>query len=565
MRLVVSALHPRPDLPTPRLWVEVSGRDLAFVEITGTPEKPQELIYEVQLEDLAVGNKGVKVGLSNRIEIPYAVPGYENEDLSKPEDKLPDGTGPFRPKYDRNKTAPKDAPAPFLILHHFQVDPQYVAAWPPAEWKADVDTLVDDTASAKKLLRLWMERAWRRPLRDGEMDRYVRLYEKLRDEKRGFDDALRATFQAVLLSGPFRYLSHEGDHALASRLSFTLWGTPPDATLRRLATEGKLTQPAVFDAQVDRLLADLRAEGFFRPFVTQWLELEQPITIASTSIKKQDFRFARYLKESMREETLGYVATLVRENRPAAELISSDWTLMNDSLALHYGYEGIHGGQLRKVKLRKDDPRGGGLLGHAGIQSMLTWMGGNWVIYRGAWTLRHLLDEPPPPPPLEVPELNAQEKKNHGKTFKQLLKQHQENPNCTVCHRKMDPLGFAFQNFDLSGRWRDREYDGYHMGDLDGRIEWRGVGKARPVDTEGQLPRGEKFRTFAECKTLMVRHYQADLVRGLLKNVIIYSAGRLPNVQDLATIRAIQKEHEAKGYPLRDVIRALLRSELTGV
>jgi hypothetical protein len=170
-----------------------------------------------------------------------------------------------------------------------------------------------------------------------------------------------------------------------------------------------------------------------------------------------------------------------------------------------------------------------------------------------------LLDEPPPPPPLEVPELNVQEKKNHGKTFRQLLKQHQEDPNCTVCHRKMDPLGFAFQNFDLSGRWRDKEYDAYHTADLDGRIEWRGVGKARPVDTEGMLPRGEKFRTFAECKTLMVKHYQPDLVRGLLKNVVIYSGGRLPTVADLARIRDILKAHEGKGYPLRDVLRATLR------
>jgi hypothetical protein len=172
--------------------------------------------------------------------------------------------------------------------------------------------------------------------------------------------------------------------------------------------------------------------------------------------------------------------------------------------------------------------------------------------------MRHVLDDPPPPPPLEVPELNPSAHK--GKTFKELLKIHQEDANCAICHKKMDPLGFAFQNFDISGRWRDREHDGYHMADLDGRIEWRGVGKDRPVDTAGKLPRGEAFTTFAECKRLIVKHYRADVVRGVLKNLVVYATGRLPDVHDLAEVRRIMQEHEAKGYPLRDVLKALLRS-----
>lgn len=133
----------------------------------------------------------------------------------------------------------------------------------------------------------------------------------------------------------------------------------------------------MLDAQVERLLADPRADAFVRPFVTQWLELEQPITIAQSHISKQDFRFARHLKASMREETLAYVAQLIADNRPAAELIVSDWTMMNDALARHYGYDPLDGGHLRKVKLKADDPRGGGILGQAGIQSMLCWMGEN--------------------------------------------------------------------------------------------------------------------------------------------------------------------------------------------
>ena len=195
----------------------------------------------------------------------------------------------------------------------------------------------------------------------------------------------------MLLSGPFRYLASPADpdpvaaqHAVASRLSFLLWGAPPDAELRRLAEEGRLRDPAVLDVQVDRLLADPRSDAFVRPFVTQWLELEQPITIAMDHLGRQDFRFGRHAKASMREETIAYVGRLFAENRPAREIVDSDWTMMNDILALRYGYPGVEGGHFRPVTLRGDDPRGGGVLSHSGIQSMLCWMGDNWVIYRGA-------------------------------------------------------------------------------------------------------------------------------------------------------------------------------------
>ncbi len=382
-----------------------------------------------------------------------------------------------------------------------------------------------------------------------------------------FDAALRAAFQSVLMSAPFRYHSSPAhpdpaiaQHAIAGRLSFMFWGEPPDAELRELAKAGKLRDPKVLDAQVDRLLADPRSRGFTRPFVTQWLELEQPITIAQVHINKQDFRFARYLKVSMRDETLTYFAQLVADNRPAAELVASDWTMMNDALALHYGYPALAGGDLRKVKFRADDPRGGGILGHAGIQSMLTWMGENWVIYRGARALRHILDIPPPPPPLEVPELNPSDGKNKGKPFRELLKQHQSDARCSVCHKNIDPVGFAFQNFDLSGRWRDAEHESYKRSELDGRIAWVGEGKTRPVDTAGRLPRGEDFKTFGEFKQLVAKNYKDDLVRGLMKNFFVYGTGRVPGIDDRAEIAAIMDQSREKGYPLRDLLKAVARS-----
>lgn len=567
LTVVVSAFKPLDGIPNPRLWVRIGGQDLDFREITGTLDKPQRLVYEVQLGDLVVQSKGVSVSLSNKVEIPYAVAGFENEDKSNPKEPVPGGTGLFRPMFDR-RTLPVDKqPAPFVVLQQISIEPTVVVAWPPAEWKANVGEIKDNAESAKRLLALWMDRAWRRPVSETEEAPFLKLYQKLRTEGMSFDNALRGAFQSVLMSAPFRYQTSPAhpdpvvaQHAIASRLSFMFLGEPPDAELRRLAAASKLRDPAVLDAQVDRLLADPKSQAFVRPFVMQWLEMEQPITIAQSHIQKQDFRFARYLKASMRDETIAYVSQLIAENRPASELIVSDWTMMNDTLAMHYGYEGIDGGTLRKVKLRADDPRGGGILGHAGLQSMLCWMGENWVVYRGAWTLRHILDLPPPPPPLEVPELNPSEGKNKGKPFRELLKQHQEDTRCAVCHKNIDPVGFAFQNFDISGRWRDVEYEHYARGELDGRIAWAGVGKTRPVDTVGRLPRGEAFKTFAEFKQLIVKEYQPDMVRGLMKNFVVYGTGRKPGIDDMADIAATMTELRPKGYPLRDLLKGVVRS-----
>jgi hypothetical protein len=340
-----------------------------------------------------------------------------------------------------------------------------------------------------------------------------------------------------------------------------LVGEPPDAELRKLAAAGKLRDPTILDAQVDRLIADPRSLAFVKPFTYQWLEMEQPITIAMDHIQKQYFRFGRNLKASMKAETYLYVREILRENRPAHELLQSDWTMMNDILAIHYGYEGIEGGELRKVKLKPNDPRGGGILSHGGIQSMLCWMGENWVIYRGAWALRHILDQPPPPPPLEVPELNPSDGANKGKPFRVLLKQHQEDTRCAVCHKKMDPLGFAFQNFDISGLWRDVEHESYSRAELDGKIAWKGVGVTRPVDTTGQLPRGEQFKTYAEFKTLLVKNYQKNLVRGILKNFMLYATGRKADVDAMTEIANIMKDEETKGFPMREMLKGVVKSK----
>lgn len=566
LRFEVAALINVPGVPNPHLWVEVGGRDIAQIEISNRTAQPRILEYQVQLSDVNIDSKGLSIRLCTRVEMPYAIAGFENEEKTKPGEMLPGGTGLYRPLFDPKTLPLAEQPIPFVVLESFEVEPDYHADWPPADWKLDKFDSADDRKFAEKLLALWIERAWRRTVAAPERVRFLALYDKLRSEGKSFDESLRSAFQAVLLAGSFRYLSApplagpNADDAFASRLSFMLWGTPPDEELRRLAAAKKLRDPRTIDAQVARLLADPRSAGFTRPLVNQWLELGQPITLAMDHLQQQDFRFGRHLKASLQEESISYVAQMLAENRPARELLASDWTMMNNIVARHYGYEGIEGSHMRKVALRADDPRGGGILSQAGIQSMLCWMGDNWVIYRGAWTLRRLLDDPPPPAPLEVPELLPSDSKNHGKTFRELLKQHQADSKCSICHKSMDPLGFAFQNFDLSGRWRDREFEKYNRSEIDGKIAWVGAGKDRPVDAAGQLPRGEKFANFVECKQLLVKNYTDDVVRGLMKNLVVYGTGRRADIDDLAEIRRIMNELQPRGYPLRELVQALVRS-----
>ena len=565
----IRSVAPMPGLPQPMFWVKVGGKYIDYVSLG---PQPQTLTYAVRMEDSLVEDGVIKIMLRTFVETPYAVSGFENDDRSKPEDKIPGGVGVYRPKFDRKQLrTPDEQPVPAIVIETLDIDYDHRAPWPPAAWQVDLGDLADNDSCAQQLLSLWMDRAWRRPTTRKEQAKFFALYQQLRRNNHSFDEALRATFQSVLMGGPFRYLMSPtstdpviNQYAMASRLSFMLTGSPPDAELRELAKAGKLRDGKILDQQVDRLLADPRSLEFFRPFVTQWLNMDQPITQTMSHLKKQDFKFGRHLKASMKEETVQYVARLFSDNRPASELISSDWTMMNDVLAWHYGYPEIQGGNLQKVdlKTRPDDPRGGGILSHAGIQSMLCWMGDNWVIYRGSWALQHILDDPPPAPPLEIPELNPTDKANHGKSFRELLATHQADSKCAVCHRKIDPLGFAFQNFDLSGRWRNVEHERYHRSELDGKIEWRGEGKTRPVDTVGQLPRGEEFKDFQEFKQLLIQNYLDDITRGLLKKLTLYGTGRKANVIDLITIRGIMRDQRDNDYRLRDALKALVRSRV---
>lgn len=553
----VKGYRPVKGLPSPILWVKIGGKYLDYQTV---PDEGLELSYDVRVEDCLVDEGVVKLMLRSVVEMPYSVEGFENDDRSKP-GEVPGGIGIYRPKYDRKKLRlPEEKPIPATIVEWVRVDDDFCIQWPSGLMRVS-----DSDESAKGLLSLWIKRAWRRPVKEQEILKFLTLYQKLRGEGKSFDDALRATFQAVLMTLEFRdHIAPIGDHAgfaLASRVAFLLTGRPPDEKLKNWAADGAVY--GRLGREIERLLADSRSTGFFEPFVNQWLVLDQPVTVTMSHLQKQDFRFGRHLKASMKREPVEYFRALFLENRPAREIVSSDWTMANDILARYYGIPGVEGGTFRKVTMKEAvDPRGGGIPGQAGIQSMLTWMGDNWVIYRGAWTLHRILDDPPPAPPLEIPELNPGEGKNRGKSFRELLKVHLKDERCASCHKNMDSLGFAFQNFDLSGRWREVEHQHYNRKELDGKIEWRGTGKTHPVDAKGHLPRGEGFSSYLEFRELLAKNYETDIIRGILKKLTLYGTGRSPNVLDLKAIDEILERNRKDGARMQDVLKDLLTSPI---
>jgi hypothetical protein len=273
------------------------------------------------------------------------------------------------------------------------------------------------------------------------------------------------------------------------------------------------------------------------------------------------FQYREHFLTSMDRETAAYFGIMLKENLPARELLDSDWLPMNDAMAFYYEYPRIIGQEFRKVKLRADDPRGGGILGQAGVMSMTTWMGPNWPIYRGVWALRHVLNHPPPPAPLEVPELNPQEHK--GQPLRVKIAAHTTEAKCAVCHKSIDPAGFAFQNFDVSGRWRGIEAEHYEVStNGEGVTRYEQSGKVWPVDTSGSLPRGEPFKTFKEFKQLAAAHYSEDLARGQLQRYVRYFASREPTVLDEIVLTQLLERHGKRQFAMRDMLSDFLTSEI---
>ena len=410
-------------------------------------------------------------------------------------------------------------------------------------------TKADEPVCARTILTALAHRAFRRPVTSADVTPLMAFYQKGRTPG-DFDDGIQRAIQAMLVSPDFLFRferdpkpvagaeakTHRiSDVELASRLSFFLWSTIPDDELLSLGENHTLSQPAVLEHQVRRMLDDKRADTLVSNFAGQWLNLRNVET------QKPDpviFPFDEALRQAFMKETDLFVSSIFREDRTLPELLSADYTFVNERLAEHYGIPNVYGSQFRRVTLTDVNRRG--LLGQGSILTVTSYPNRTSVVQRGKWILETLLSTPPPPPPPDVPELKAAP---NGKVVsaREQMQAHRANPVCAGCHARMDPLGFALENFDGVGRWRNED-------------------AGTKIDASGKLPDGTEFEGPAGLSKLLLTKYQDDFVRTATEKLLTYALGRGVEYYDYPAIRTIDREAARDHYRISSLILAIVKS-----
>jgi cytochrome c551/c552 len=408
-------------------------------------------------------------------------------------------------------------------------------------------TAKEEPACAKTIVTALTRRAFRRPVTQGDIQPLLAFYEKGRAGA-DFDAGVQRALEAMLVSPDFLFRVEQDpakyapgkaypvtDVELASRLSFFLWSSIPDDQLLDLAERGRLRNAVVLQQQVQRMLADPRSEALISNFAGQWLHLRNIETATPDPVL---FPFDEALRASFMKETELFVASIIREDRSLLDLLTADHTFVNERLAEHYGIPRVYGSQFRRVTLT--DPNRRGLLGKGSILTVTSYPNRTSVVLRGKWILENLLGTPPPPPPPDVPELVA---KKDGKalSLRAQMEQHRSNAVCAACHARMDPIGFALENYDGVGKWRDED-------------------SGTPIDASGKLPDGSEFSGPAGLTQLMVTKYREDFVRTVTEKLMTYALGRGVEHYDNPTVRAIARQAALDNYRMSSLILSIVKS-----
>ncbi|MEI6239681.1 MAG: DUF1592 domain-containing protein [Planctomycetia bacterium] len=438
--------------------------------------------------------------------------------------------------------------------------PPGIKALEPLLDAKDPDAVPPD--QAKRAVEQFIAEAYRgvKPA-TGEVERLAGIYAARRGLGAKHEEALIEAIVSVLSSPRFLYRAEPGPDdgrrdldglELATRLSYFLWGAPPDATLRRLATSGELLKPDVLESQTNRLLDDPRSAGFVEPFVAQWL-----------AMYRLDFfqfdpalypKFDDSTKEATRREVYETFAWLLANNGRLADLLKADYVIVNGLLADYYGLEGVQGDEFRRVSLPAGSPRGG-LLGMAAVHAMGSNGEHSSPVERGAWVLRKLLNDPPPPAPPNVPQLARLAGKSL--TTRERVVLHQEDPQCASCHRKIDPIGFGLENFDAVGAWRT----------TDSSMAVNAQGKPDPktkktwtIDAAGALHGGPAFTDFFGLRDIVASRPE-QFARGFTAALIEYALGRPCGFSDEPLVDSIVKDASSHDLALRSFVHALVQTK----
>ncbi|MEM8911169.1 MAG: DUF1592 domain-containing protein [Planctomycetota bacterium] len=446
------------------------------------------------------------------------------------------------------------------------IGPEPVAAVPEGglRWMPQQPNEESDLESIRPLIESFTLRAFRgkRPS-ESYVERLLEQFRYHQDAGATREDALVETLAIVLASPEFLYMVNDGrdddasrlsDIEFAVRLSYLLWGEPPDDELMEVARENRLTNPSVLQQETSRMIADARSNRFVRGFTQQWLELERIFMFQFNGLMFPTFDNA--VRESAREEVFQMVRTVLREDEPIGRLLDADYVVINDLLADYYGIPDVLGHHYRRVSVPSDSPRGG-LLGTAAVACMGSDGLRSSPVERGAWVLRHLLNEPPAPAPPNVPQLSRLG--DEPRSARTIQRMHQEQPQCAQCHRKIDPVGFGLENFGADGLWRQREV--IELGKL--REASRSPAVEFEIDPSGQLPSGESFADFYALRQLIASK-QESFTRGFVEELISYGLGRPYSFSDESLADQLMRVADRADYRMDAIIHAFVQSDAFG-
>ncbi len=433
----------------------------------------------------------------------------------------------------------QEEPDASKLAAHFRLFGRRPGATPLAPRKA-----------AAELLNRFSRRAFRRPVDEDDLEPFLGLYDMATERDDPYEEAVKLALRAVLASPDFLYRVEDApsrtgaqpisNHALASRLSYFLWGTMPDAELLQLAAAGRLQNEAVLADQVERMLDHPRSRFFAETFIGQWLGTKDVGGRVAPTLNEIQHFYTPRIAADMREEPILLFQRMLEEDRSLLEFIDADYTYLTERLAQHYGMpDAVQGNRFQLVPT--PDGRRGGLLGFGAVQAMNAGYKRSSPVLRGVWVLETLLGTKIPSPPPDVPPLETEQKKERKLSAREMLNEHRADPTCAACHDVIDPIGFGLENYDWLGRWRDVEDDG------------------RPVDASGTMPSGESFDGPKQLREVLLAK-KDDLLRHVTGKVLGYALGRSLLDQDQCVIENLVAKIGGSGHGARSLVREVALS-----
>jgi hypothetical protein len=406
----------------------------------------------------------------------------------------------------------------------------------------------DEEACAKRILSTIARRAYRRPVMDDDIRTLTEFYRTGRKDST-FESGIQFALERILIDPDFLFRTERDpagvkagspyrltDLELASRLSFFLWSSIPDDELLDEAAKGRLKDPTVLAAQVRRMMSDARARALVENFAGQWLVLRNIRDAAPDPDLFPDFD--ENLREAFQRETELFIESQVRDDRSVPELLTANYTFLNERLARHYGIPGVQGTRFRRVTLA--DAQRGGLLGHGSLLTVTSYPNRTSPVLRGKWLLENILGTPPPPPPPDVPALKDKGENGRPQSVRERLEDHRRNPTCAACHAQMDPLGFALDHFDAVGNWREAD-------------------AGTTVDASGTLPDGSRFQGLDGLRTLLDSRRE-QFVATVTEKLLAYSLGRGLEAYDMPAVRKIVRDAAGNGHRWSSIVLGVVDS-----